>query len=123
MMEIKYDENNYVVGFSTLGGIDGGIEYNGEVPSDFNDLYYAYYIDNGVLIKDISKLEEKNNKESLLEELNSIEEWFYEYDNQVKQYERCSRLGIAFDKDISDLDKDAAKKQSRIREIKNILFD
>ena len=34
-MEIKYDDNNYVVGFSTLGGIDGGVAVNGEIPSDF----------------------------------------------------------------------------------------
>lgn len=121
MLEIKYDDNNYVVGFSTLGGIEGGIEFKGEIPSDFDEFYYSYYLDNNILVKDLSKIKEKVNKEELFNELNSIYEWFFEYDNQVKQYERCSRLGIAFDKDINILDNEAIQKQLRIKEIENIL--
>jgi len=54
-------------------------------------------------------------------ELNSLLVWFEEYDNQVKQYERCQRLGIEFDRDIEELDNEAVVKAARITEIRNIL--
>ena len=44
-----------------------------------------------------------------------IRTWFEEYDNQVKQYERCVRLGIEFDKDIVELDNQAKTYQEELR--------
>jgi len=60
-------------------------------------------------------------KQLLNNELNDLYDWFNEYDNQVKQYERCKRLGITFDKDINLLDNEAREKQQRIAEIRNLL--
>ena len=61
-------------------------------------------------------------KEELLNiELRNLMEWFEEYDNQVKQYERCVRLNIEFDKDINELDRQATENQYRIREIRSQL--
>ena len=57
----------------------------------------------------------------LRQELQEINIWFKEYDNQVKQYERCQRLGIEFDRDINELDNQAKINQERIREIRNLL--
>lgn len=54
-------------------------------------------------------------------ELNSLYSWFEKYDNQVKQYERCKRLGTEFDKDINELDAQATINQKRISEIRQIL--
>lgn len=67
-------------------------------------------------------VEYKPTEEQLLNiELNELTEWFTYYDNQVAQYNRCQRLGIEFDKDINELDKEANQKQLRIREIKEKL--
>lgn len=60
-------------------------------------------------------------EELLVKELSNLVEWFNEYDNQVKQYERCQRLGITFDKDINLLDNEAREKQLRIAEIRILL--
>ena len=57
---------------------------------------------------------EITQEEVLNNELNELYVWFEEYDNQVKQYERCVRLGVAFDKDMVALDNEATKKQQRI---------
>ena len=64
---------------------------------------------------------QQENKQVLFNELMEINKWFIEYDNQVKQYERCLRLGVEFDKDINELDKQAKTNQERIREIRNLL--
>lgn len=64
---------------------------------------------------------EPTQDELLQEELSTLYEWFDEYDNQVKQYERCQRLGVEFDKNIEELDAQAIVNQKRIAEIRNIL--
>lgn len=64
---------------------------------------------------------EPTQEELLNNELNTLYSWFEEYDNQVKQYERCQRLGIEFDKNIEELDAQATTNQKRIAEIRNIL--
>lgn len=60
-------------------------------------------------------------KSNLFKELSSLVAWFDEYDNQVKQYERCQRLSIEFDKDINELDLQAKINAQRITEIRNLL--
>lgn len=57
----------------------------------------------------------------LHKELEDLIEWFEEYDNQVKQYERCQRLGVALDKNIEELDTQATINQKRIANIRNLL--
>ncbi len=41
--------------------------------------------------------------------------WFEQYDRQVMEYQRCIRLGQAYDRDIDKLDQEAMEKQQRIR--------
>lgn len=60
-------------------------------------------------------------EELLRKELSDLENWFEEYDNQVKQYSRCQRLGLEFDKDINELDNQAKINAERITEIRNLL--
>lgn len=81
--------------------------------SDFNE-YLRF---------DINKYNLRKNKGILEKELQEIGTWFTEYDNQVKQYERCQRLGIEYDKDINELDNQAKVNQERIREIRSLLKD
>ena len=67
-------------------------------------------------------VEHEPTQEELLElELRSLYAWFEEYDNQVKQYNRCQRLGIAYDKDIKQLDNQAKVNADRITEIRKDL--
>lgn len=54
-------------------------------------------------------------------ELYELEQWFNNYDLQVKQYERATRLGETFDKDIKMLDNEAREKASRVKELRKLL--
>ena len=67
--------------------------------------------------QEIAEREKRQEQFKLNEELNEINQWFSWYDNQIAQYNRCQRLGVDFDKDINELDKEATQKQLRIREI------
>lgn len=78
------------------------------------------YADNKFIFNK-DKYNNRINAINLKEEQEQLIDWFEEYDNQVKQYQRCVRLGIEYDKDIVELDNQAKINQERIREIKNIL--
>lgn len=64
---------------------------------------------------------EPTEEEALNAELRQINEWFTNvYDNQIKQSQRCARLGIEYDNKygtIEELDAEAEVKALRIREI------
>ena len=67
-------------------------------------------------------VEHEPTQNELLElELRNLYTWFEEYDNQVKQYNRCQRLGVAYDKDIKQLDNQARSNANRITEIRKDL--
>lgn len=71
---------------------------------------------------EVVAVEHETTQEELLQkEMVELQLWFEEYDNQVKQYIRCQRLGIEFDKDINELDNQAQLKAQRVSEIRNIL--
>lgn len=67
------------------------------------------------------KYNDRKNSIELRKEQGELKIWFEEYDNQIKQYQRCLRLGIEYDRDIVELDNQAKVNQERLREIKNIL--
>lgn len=62
-----------------------------------------------------------SQKDLLNDELTQLIAWFEEYDNQVKQYNRCQRMGIDYDKDIEILDEQARENAERITEIRDLL--
>lgn len=66
---------------------------------------------------------EPTQEEILNSELSDLYAWFEEYDNQVKQYDRCQRMGIAYDKDIKELDSQAKANADRITKIRKLLND
>ena len=69
-------------------------------------------------------VEHEPTQNELLElELRSLYAWFEEYDNQVKQYNRCQRMGITYDKDIKQLDNQARANANRITEIRKDLVN
>ena len=64
---------------------------------------------------------QKTQEELYRDELISLEKWFTEYDKQVMQYNRCIRMGISYDKDISELDNEAVLNANRITELRSLL--
>lgn len=66
----------------------------------------------GKLVAVEHEVTEEERKQQRIYEIKS---WFEEYDNQVKQYQRCVRLGVEFDKDIVELDNQAKTYQEELR--------
>ena len=64
-------------------------------------------------------------KQKHIEELAELETWFSDiYDMQMKQYERCMRLGIAFTSKYGtaeELDSQAVEKAARINELRALI--
>lgn len=117
-MKIKFDENGYVIGYATLGGMEGAVEWTGPVPAGFEEDCSKFHLVDGALVPDEARIAAQEAKEAELLEIAEIEGWFNWYDNQCAQYQRCVRLGEEFDRDISELDALAKQKQNRIRELK-----
>ena len=71
-----------------------------------------------IVAQDLKKVYQKEIKE--------LETWFdVIYDNQVKQYQRCERLGIEYDNKygtIESLDRQAHEKALRINELKKLML-
>lgn len=67
--------------------------------------------------------EEELTERAERKELTFLEKWFAEvYDVQVKQYDRCQRLGIEYDNKygtIAELDEQAVTNAKRISEMRN----
>lgn len=61
------------------------------------------------------------NEEKINNELSELWLWFEYYDNQVKQYQRCLRMGVEFDGDIEKLDKQAIVNQARMSELRALV--
>lgn len=79
-------------------------------------LIYIPYTKEELLKKENEKIKDKH-----FEEMAKLEQWFNNYDLQVKQYERATRLGETFDKDIKMLDNEAREKASRVKELRKLL--
>lgn len=93
-----------------------------EVPEGCEDCAFEDFDENGFNIEKYNARKEREvNYINFVKEKQELLQWFEEYDNQVKQYQRCERLGIEFDRDIEKLDNQATEKQLRLREIREEL--
>lgn len=88
-----------------------------DVPEDYKDCCSGDFIDFKFSVERYNSRKQKENNQFRIIEINK---WFQEYDNQVKQYERCKRLGIEFDKDIVELDNQAKVYQEELRSLKEV---
>ena len=90
-----------------------------EVEDNYFDYLFAEHekgkalkvIDGNVVAVEHEVTDEERKQQRIYE----IKTWFEEYDNQVKQYQRCVRLGVEFDKDIVELDNQAKTYQEELR--------
>ena len=90
---------------------------------EVEDEYFNYLFDQQSQGKEIKVIDGKlvavehevTEEERKQQRIYEIRTWFEEYDNQVKPYERCVRLGIEFDKDMVELDNQAQIYQQELR--------
>lgn len=54
-MQYVTDSEGYVTGYAIVGGITDGVEYAGELPSDFAERYAAYRVVDGALTLDAAR--------------------------------------------------------------------
>lgn len=114
------NEKDYIYGYGSEREADS-VLWEGDFPSEFDAYLGCYKYNNGNFILDEKKKEYLVNCDKFSTEGNAIINWFSWYDQQVAQYNRCQRLGIEFDKDINELDAQAAINQARLAEIKAYL--
>ena len=92
---------------------------------EIEDEYFNYLFDQQSQGKEIKVIDGKlvavehevTEEEIKQKRIYEIKTWFDEYDNQVKQYERCVRLGIEFDKDMVELDNQAQIYSDELRKL------
>lgn len=117
-MKIKTDKQGRVLGFCTLGDMDGAVEYNGQVPGGFTETPLDYRLIDGKLVEDADLKSTREAAAAAREEEAELASWFSWYDNQCMQYQRALRLGEGFDSDMAALDTKARQKQLRLRELR-----
>lgn len=118
-MYYKLDENDYLCAYSFDTVLPGGALYRGRVPEDFDEENFdCWKIEEDTLTFDENRQCALSEEVSDREELAELLDWFNRYDRQVMEYQRCSRLGQAYNGDISELDQQAIEKQQRIRALR-----
>ncbi|WP_419023934.1 hypothetical protein [Emergencia sp.] len=118
-MYYKLDDNNYLCAFSFDTVLPGGVLYRGRVPEDFNEENFdCWKIEEDTLTFDGGRQRALSEEAADREELAGLLTWFSWYDRQVMEYQRCSRLGQAYDREINKLDQEAIEKQLRIRALR-----
>ncbi len=86
------------------------------MPEDFDEESFdCWKIEEDTLTFDEGRQRARREGTSDREELAELMAWFEQYDRQVMEYQRCIRLGQAYDRDIDKLDQEAMEKQQRIR--------
>ncbi len=74
-MIITADKNGYITGYAAVGGIEGGQEYDGEVPDGFYESCRKYRLSDGGLVFDDAKQvqeEERRQKAERISELKGL---------------------------------------------------
>ena len=119
-MYIYYDENNYVTGYGSEQE-ERSIEVI-SVPEEVDrhlGCYKFELVENQVRYypdeKRIAWMEQLWSSEREISNLNA---WFKWYDEQTVQYQRSTRLGLEFDKNIDELDAQAVINAARIKELR-----
>ena len=115
-MYLYLDEKKYIVAMGSEE--EENSVYVPGVPAEVDQYFDCYQYIDGEYVPDYDRIAWRINRERIEMEAYEISVWFTWYDTQVAQYTRCMRLGQEYDKDIDALDKEAAQKQLRLREIK-----
>jgi hypothetical protein len=133
MEKIYYNDEGYILGLPPFYS-KVSKRHELEIPDDvFEKIhitgpYYCWKVVDGEIkyvIHDKSGYELSTNREAARKELTDLTSWFNNvYDVQVKQYERCLRLGVEYDNKygtIAELDALASQNAKRINELNTLL--
>ena len=113
MVFYRVDENNKIIDSANFKYADDCLETEKNIVRGFDGkLVFEEELQTQKYLTEKESFEANINKQQRIYEIRT---WFDEYDNQVKQYERCVRLGIEFDKDIVELDNQAKAYQEELR--------
>ena len=118
-MYIYLDEKGYVYGY--------GSEYEENsyevpfVPEEVDTFLGCYKYENGEYILDENRKAYILQTQAYERELVSLQDWFKWYDEQTVQYQRAQRLGMSFNRNIEELDKQAVENAKQITAIRKYL--
>ena len=73
-MQIILNENNYIIGYTTIGNTVGGIDVD-NIPEDVKQNPYCYKYNKGKFVYDDSYVKEKQKQEDAQKEYDSIIKW------------------------------------------------
>ena len=109
----RVDENNNIIDSANFKYADDCLETEKNIIRRFDGkLVFEEEMQTQNYLTEKESFEANINKQQRIYE---IKTWFEEYDNQVKQYQRCVRLGVEFDRDIVELDNQAKTYQEELR--------
>lgn len=113
-MKLLLNEKNEILNYVLLGDIDGTVEYDGEIPDDFEDSFKPtfYMIKDGEIVENPDYVEPSNtppvsSPTSMQEAINKLGEVtakIADDDNQIKL--ALNKLGLA----VADLQKNKEVK-------------
>jgi len=119
-MFIYFDEKDYIYGYGSEPQ-DNHIEVDSvpEEVSEYLGCYKIKIVENTVEYHpDEKRIEWVKEQRGYEKELVELLHWFKWYDEQVIQYQRSTRLGLEFDKNIDELDAQAVTNAARIKELR-----
>lgn len=119
-MYIYLDDAGYIYGYGSEYE-EGSVEVEA-IPEEVDTYLGAYRYENGSYILDSSRKDALIVHQQLSAELDNLNRWFDWYDQQCIQYQRSQRMGQTFDRDIDEMDREAAENALRIRQIREELM-
>lgn len=75
-MQIQLDADGYITGFSTIGSIENGIAYFGEVPTNFlqDYMFYRYDIEQDRLVFDQTRKQRQTQLEQISQRIMELKQ-------------------------------------------------
>jgi hypothetical protein len=120
-MKIKYDEQGYVIGFVIIGDMEDAIEYDGSIPDDFTENYFAYKLVDGELVLDNTKLDQFTIKKNAFERLMQLKEAIQSTDYKIIKSYEYSLAGLDLPYNIQLLHEERQAIRDEINEIELLL--
>ena len=120
-MYLYFDEGGYVIGYGSEN--EPGSVAVQAIPEEVDRYLGAYRYEGGAFIPDEARKAFLEQAWNAQQELDAITRWFNWYDQQCIQYQRSLRLGLPFDRDIGELDRQAQEKAARTNALRALLSE
>ena len=118
MMQIKFGGDGYVEGYAEIGGMQGAIEYTGEIPADFGpETCRCYQLVDGVLIRDDDRLERAQRRQGAAERLLYLHNAIAATDYKIIKTSEYNLVGLDPPYDIATLHAERQAIRDEINEL------